>query len=31
VRFHVREIYHRLGVHNRVQAARILEEQRHRS
>jgi DNA-binding NarL/FixJ family response regulator len=31
VRFHVREIYHRLGVHNRVQAARLLSEERDRS
>jgi DNA-binding NarL/FixJ family response regulator len=30
VRFHVREIYHRLGVHNRVQAARLLNEERER-
>jgi DNA-binding NarL/FixJ family response regulator len=30
VRFHIREIYHRLGVHNRVQAARVLDEQRGR-
>jgi DNA-binding NarL/FixJ family response regulator len=28
VRFHVREIYHRLNVHNRVQAARVLAEER---
>jgi DNA-binding NarL/FixJ family response regulator len=30
VRFHVREIYHRLGVHNRVQAARLLDLERER-
>jgi DNA-binding NarL/FixJ family response regulator len=31
VRFHVREIYHRLGVHNRVEAARSLARVRPRS